>query len=166
MTTERKLPTLPQSTVEQLVALRGTSKEEFYALIRALRLENWPLRAIADPFGVSRTAASDWEKAYDGVTPLPKVPSLPVVAPKERKSSYKKQELTSAQIASLRSLAVLASEVRRHTDPNAPSRKAAQLLEQKLIEYANQGISRTQLAKYCGVSRSAIQQRLVKYDTK
>lgn len=163
METSKQLPTLPQATVKQLVALRGTSKEDFHALIKALRLENWPLRAIAEPFGVSRTAASDWEKAYDGVTELPKVPALPVVPVKERKSTYKKVELSVDEANDLRKLANLASEVRRHTDANAPSRRAAMELEGKLIEYANKGISRTQLAKYCGVSRSSIQQRLGKY---
>lgn len=164
MSTSKQLPTLPQATVNQLVALRGTSKEEFHALIKALRLENWPLRAIAEPFGVSRTAASDWEKAYDGATELPKVPSLPVVPVKERKSAYKKTELSADEAQDLLKLANLASEVRRYTDVSAPSRRAALELEGKLIEYANKGISRTQLAKYCGVSRSSIQQRLGKYD--
>jgi hypothetical protein len=158
-----KLPTLPEDTVSKLVALRD-NKPEFHAYVKALRLKSWPLRAIAAPFSVSRTAASDWEKAYDGVTVLPEVPSMPVVAPKERKSSYERKELTRDEINSLRSLAVLASEVRRHTADNSPSRNAAKILEERLIEYANQGVTRTQLAEYCNVSRSSIQQRLAKYD--
>ncbi len=162
MSNDNKLPCLPQGTTEKLVALKGTSTEDFYALVKALRTEGWPLRAIAEPFSVSRTAAQGWEKKYEGGT-LPEVPALPQAPRQERKNSSKKYTLDLDQIKELQHLATLASGVRRYTDRNAPSRKAATDLEAKLIEYSNEGVSRTQLAKYCGVSDSSIKQRLRKY---
>jgi len=163
MSNDNKLPCLPQETTDQLVALKGTSTEEFYALVKALRTEGWPLRAIAEPFSVSRTAAQGWEKKYEEGTPLPEVPALPLVPRKERKNSSKKYTLAPDEIKDLQQLATLASGVRRYTDRNAASRKAAAELEAKLIEYSDQGVSRTQLAKYCGVSDSSIKQRLRKH---
>lgn len=163
MSNDNKLPCLPQDTTEKLVALKGTSTEDFYALVKALRIEGWPLRAIAEPFGVSRTAAQGWEKKYEEGTPLPEVPTLPLAPRAERKNSSKKYTLPLDEIKELQYLANLASGVRRYTDRNAESRKAATELEQKLIEHSGNGVSRTQLAKYCGVSDSSIKQRLRKH---
>jgi len=162
-TTDTKLPELPSDTATQLVALKGTCPEEFFALVKALRLEGWPLRAIAKPFSVSRTAAQGWENKYKQEWPLPEVPELPVQAPEDRKINVKKQTLSEDEAKILRELAELASSVRRYTDPNAPSRRAAYELEAKLIEYSARGLSRVQLAEYCGVSDSSIKQRLRKY---
>lgn len=163
MSTLTKLPTLPEDTATQLVALKGTCPEEFYALVKALRTEGWPLRAIAEPFTVSRTAVQGWEARYTGASPLPEVPKLPLPEPKDRKNSSKKYHLSESEAQTLKELASLASGVRRYTDQNAPSRRAASDLEARLIEYSNRGISRKQLAEYCGVSDSSIKQRLRKH---
>jgi hypothetical protein len=163
MSTNTKLPELPNDTATQLVALKGSCPEEFYALVKALRLEGWPLRAIAEPFSVSRTAAQGWEHKYQTEWPIPEVPELPVQPPKDRKNSTKRYTLTDDEVKNLRELADTASTVRRYTDQNAPSRRAAHELEAKLLEYSNRGLSRTQLAVYCGVSDSSIKQRLRKY---
>lgn len=163
MSNDNKLPCLPQETTEKLLALKGTSTEDFYALVKALRIEGWPLRAIAEPFSVSRTAAQGWEQKYEEGTPLPSVPALPVSPRKEKKNKSKKITLTVDEITELQHLANLGSGVRRYTDPNSLSRRAAAQLEQLLIEYSDRGVSRAQLAKYCGVSDSSIKQRLRKY---
>lgn len=163
MSNTNTLPTLPQDTTEKLLALKATNSGDFYALVKALRKEGWPLRAIAEPFSVSRTAAQGWEKKYQEGTPLPEVPALPLLPRQERKNSSKKYTLDLDQIKELQHLANLASTVRRYTDRNAPSRKAAADLEALLIEYSGNGVSRTQLAKYCGVSDSSIKQRLRKH---
>lgn len=161
MSTQTKLPTLPQETTTQLVALKGTSPEEFYALVFALRTEGWPLRAIGEPFGVSRTAVQGWEQKYNPETPLPEVPELPV---REKIKIVKdKYVLSPEECQTLLDLATLASSVRRFTDENAPSRKAAEELEQYLIEYSTMGVSRADLARAAGVSDSSIKQRLRKY---
>lgn len=164
MTTSTKLPVLPEPTATQLVALKGSNPEEFIALVKALRLKGWPLRAIAEPFSVSRTAVQGWESQYRGAT-LPEVPDLPVREVKERKKKTTEPYVLSKEEAkTLRQLADQASQVRRFTDRNAPSRQAATELESKLIEYSNKGVSRKQLAIHCGVSDSSIKQRLRKYN--
>lgn len=156
------LPTLPEETTTQLVALKGTSPEEFYALVVALRTQGWPLRAIGEPFGVSRTAVQGWEQKYNPETPLPEVPELPK-REKTKKISKEKYILSPEECQTLQELANLASSVRRFTDENAPSRVAAQELEQHLIDYSEMGVSRADLARAAGVSDSSIKQRLRKY---
>lgn len=163
MSSKTNLPDLPKKTADKLVALKGTNPDEFHALIKALRNEGWPLRAIAAPFAVSRTAIMDWEKKCKPDAVLPEVPELPLPEPKDRVNSSKKYTLTEGEIKNLHDLTEKASKVRRYTDQNAPSRSAARQLEELLIEYSNNGISRTQLAQYCGVSDSAIKQRLRKH---
>lgn len=160
--TKHNLPELSEDTVEQLVALRESDKSEFYALIYALRAANWPLRAIAIPLNVSRTCVDDWKQKYDPTTPLPEVEQLPVVAVKDRTPTSKKFTLTTEESQRLFKLAQEASTVRRYTDINAPSRKAAAELEILLHSYSQKGASYMQLAKACGVSRSSITQRLGK----
>jgi transposase len=162
MSTDTKLPTLPQETATQLVALKGISPEEFYALVTALRTQGWPLRAIGEPFGVSRTAVQGWETKYSPETPLPEVPELPQ---KKKKSKEKKQKyvLTPEECQKMAELAETASSVRRYTDENAPSRKAAEEFERYLLEYTDLGVSRADLARASGVSDSSIKQRLRKY---
>lgn len=163
MSKNTKLPELPNDTATQLVALKGSNPEEFYALVKALRLEGWPLRAIAEPFAVSRTAVQGWENQHTGAT-LPEVPDLPKREIKERKkNTTEKYVLSDEEAKILRQLADEASQVRRFTDRNAPSRTAATILEAKLIEYSNKGVSRKQLAVHCGVSDSSIKQRLRKH---
>jgi predicted DNA-binding protein YlxM (UPF0122 family) len=164
MSIDNNLPSLSLETTQQLLALRETDKDQFFALVKALRTENWPLRAIAEPLGVSRTAVQSWENKYSPSTPLPQVEQIPVPEPKERTSGTKKQELSPQEVDELRQLAEEASTVRRYTDQNAQARRSADLLESKLYVYRHKGHSLTQLAEACQVSRSAIAQRLRKFD--
>lgn len=163
MSNTSTLPTLPQDVTEKLVALKDTSTEDFYALVVALRTQGWPLRAIGEPFGVSRTAVQGWEKKHNPEKALPEVPKLPS-KPKKEKDKVKKYTLTPEECKTLRELADLASTVRRYTDIYAPSRLAANDLEQKLLEYTNLGVSKVDLAKASGVSDSSIKQRLRKFE--
>lgn len=163
MTNTTNLPSLPPSIVTDLVSLRFSDKEGFYSLVKALRLANWPLRAIGEPFKVSRTAVSDWESKYTG-SALQTVPGPPEPARKDRTSGAKKMDMPSEEAADLLRLAKEASTVRRYTDANAPARHSADLLESKLRVYSNSGYSRAQLAKYCEVSPSSIAQRLRKFN--
>lgn len=162
MSTDKRLPTLPQETAEQLVALRGTSPEEFYALVKSLRTEGWPLRAISEPFEMTKTTAANWESKYPPEHPLPEVPPKPI-APSKIKPASKRIYLTDEQSEGLRSLAQEASQVRKNTYDGSPERLAAKELEKRLIDYVNMGVSKAELARICGVSDSSIKQRLRKY---
>jgi hypothetical protein len=163
MSTDNNLPSLSPETVNKLTALRDTDKDAFYALVWALRSKNWPLRAIAEPLGVSRTAVQGWERKSTTETPLPEVETMPTPPPKERTSGTPKKNLSDEECQTLRELAEEASTVRRYTDQNAQARRSADLLESKLYTYRVKGLSLTQLAVACGVSRSAVAQRLRKF---
>lgn len=162
MSSDNNLPSLSPDTVDKLTALRDTDKDAFYALVKALRSNNWPLRAIAEPLGVSRTAVQGWERKATPIQP-PEAEIMPTPPPKERTSGTPRKNLSDDECQTLRELAEEASTVRRYTDENSPSRRSAALLESKLYTYRIKGISLTQLADACGVSRSAIAQRLRKY---
>ena len=157
------LPELSDESVQQLKALREGEAQSFYAYVKSLRKNKWPLRAIAEPLGVSRTAVSNWERSVHNSTPLPATERLPEVLPKRVKPVYRKFELTASQQKELKDLAHEASKVRRFTDANAPSRRDAEKLESLLLKYTKAGASFGQLAKACEVSRSSIAQRLRKY---
>lgn len=157
-----KLPELSDETVRDLKILRKDGGQRFYAYVKSLRINKWPLRAVATPLGVSRTAVSNWEKAFDASVHLPVVEDLPAVVPKAVKPVYHRFELTPSQSLELESLAHEAAKVRRFTDYNAKSRKDAEKLEELLRKYTAEGASLGQLAKACKVSRSSIAQRLRK----
>lgn len=162
-TDTNRLPALPQDTANKLTALKGTCPEEFYALVSALRTEGWPLRAIADPLGVSRTAVANWGHNPAQPGPPPDVPKMPAPPAKEPKKSKKPQSLPDEEAQELRELAAAATSVRRYTDQNAASRRAATELERRLIGYRKEGYSFRKLASYAEVSDSSLKQRLRKY---
>jgi AraC-like DNA-binding protein len=164
MSSDTNLPSLSPETVNTLTALRDTDKDQFIALVMALRTRNWPLRAIAEPLGVSRTAVQGWERKYIPGTPLPDAEWKPEPAPKDRTSGSTKKYLSDEESQELYRLTEEARSVRRYTDQNSPSRQAADRLEDKLYSHRLGGISITQLAVACGVSRSAVAQRLRKFN--
>lgn len=120
--------------------------------VKALRLEGWPLSSISEVFGVSKTTISAWETRSDYETEPVEVPPYP-----------KPRELTDFEKDNLRLLTEKASKVRRFTDKNAPGRRSGLALEKTLIHLHAEGITITALAKACGVTRRAINQRLEKY---
>lgn len=162
MTHKNVLPTLSEETIRTLKEQKIFNKIEFYAHVKALREAGWPLRAIADPLAVSRTAVTGWNIKYTGGTPLPTVEEFPKVEPKNRKNGAKRYKLTEEESAELLRLATEASTVRRFTDANAQSRKSAKVLEDLLYVYMQKGASLRVLSEACGVSRSSISQRLRK----
>lgn len=157
------LPELPSTAVDDLKRLREGETQPFYAYVKSLRANKWPLRAIARPLGVSRTAVSNWERSVLDSTPLPATEKLPETLPKRVKPVYAKFELSLDQQKELKRLAHEASKVRRFTDPDSKSRRDAEKLESLLLKYTKAGASLGQLAKASEVSRSSIAQRLRKY---
>jgi transcriptional regulator with XRE-family HTH domain len=158
-----KLPTLSPDTVETLKELRTNDTPAFLLHVKALRAAQWPLRAVSEPLGVSRTTVSNWELGAPAGD-LPEVEQMPLTAPKERTKAQKKVTLTMDEAAELHRLTEEAATVRRFTDANAQSRQSARLLESMLYNYREKGHTLTELAKACDVSRSAIAQRLRKTD--
>lgn len=156
------LPSLSEDTAEHLRSLRKGDAQPFFAYIKSLRRNKWPLRAIATPLGVSRTAISNWEDAVLDSTPVPESERFPEAPKKIKRKLSQKYKLTSSQEEELKNLAHEASKVRRFTDEYASSRLDAAKLEELLRLYTKAGASLGQLAKACEVSRSSIAQRLRK----
>lgn len=159
-----KLPTLSPDTVKTLQELRGNDTPAFLLHVKALRAAQWPLRAISEPLGVSRTTVSNWELGAPSGASLPEVEQMPLTAPKDRTKAQKKVTLTTDEAEELHRLTEEAATVRRFTDANSQSRQSARLLESMLYNYREKGHTLTELAKACHVSRSAIAQRLRKTD--
>lgn len=159
------LPALSDETIDTLKALRKDDPDKFHALVAALRSRKWPLRAIADGLGVSRSIVAVWEKKGKEF-PNPKVEVLaqdmPKDLPRKVRPVYSSYKLSEEQQKELRDLTEKASTVRRFTDPNAPSRIAAAELEQLLHKHRDNGASLADLARACKVSRRAVAQRLEK----
>lgn len=159
-----QLPELSEDSIRTLKFLRETNLPAFYAYVVSLRANKWPLRAISEPLGVSRSIVSIWEKKYDNTVRIPLSEKMPEAPKKEKKPSRPKFTFTEYEANNLYNLAHEAAKVRRFTDKNADSRIAASTLEELLLHYKSEGASLGQMAKACEVSRSSIAQRLRKYE--
>ena len=160
-----KLPRLSRETVNRLKDLREEdNKQPFYALVVALRRNKWPLRAIAEALGVSRSIVNIWETKLDPRTPIPKSEELPQVINEKVKPIYLRYTLTEDEAIELAVLTKQAQGVRRHTGQDSPARRAAERLEELLHQHREKGASLNTLRVACGVSRRAVAQRLEKRD--
>lgn len=155
---------LPETTLEQLIRFRETDTDLFYAKIRGLRENKWSLRKIANDLGVSPSGVAIWERkaAYASTEDLPIAPQRDPAASQKPKKI--KVEITDSDRQRIAELSPKASEVRRFTPHNHPSRKAAEELEQILYSNKQRGVSLQDLAKAAGRTRRAIAQRLEKFD--
>lgn len=166
-TTKGNLPRLSSETVNKLKDLYSYGRAEedmqpLYAFVVALRKNRWPLRAIAEALGVSRSIVNIWETKLDPATPLPETEELPEVINEQVKPIYMRYTLSIDDAVDLAVLTEQASSVRRFTAPNADSRKAAIKLEDLLLEHRTKGASLQTLAVACKVSRRAVAQRIEK----
>lgn len=144
---------LPPEYANKLKSLYESGQtEELIAHTKALRSEGWPLSVISDAVGVSKTSVSKWSHRDSEEQP-PEVPEY-----------VRPHELTPFEIKNLSLLTEKASKVRRFTDVQAPSRVAALALEKSLLAHKGNGVTISDLARACGVTRRAINQRLEKYD--
>lgn len=125
--------------------------DTFLSHITQLRSSGWPLSAIATALGVSKTTVAKWaNKKFD---------AQEITAP----AYYLAPLLSQEEISTLQDLTQKSSKIRRFTPENSPARQDARELEKLLIQYKNLGVTVTDLAEACGVSRRAINQRLDKY---
>lgn len=143
-------------TPEYATCLRGMRESgqtsTYLSHVKALRQEGWPLSSISEVLGVSKTTISAWESRTDFELEPVEVPPYP-----------KPRELSTFELNNLRLLTQKSSKVRRFTDKNAPGRRSALALEKTLLHLHAEGITITALAKACGVTRRAINQRMEKY---
>jgi len=158
------VPVLSDELIDRLKDLRETDRDAFYALVSELRTRKWPLRAVSEALGVSRSIIAVWSRKGADFE-LPEIRELAEDVPElpsKVRPMYSTYTLTDEQRDKLYALAREAANVRRFTDQNAPSRLAAAELEDLLHEHRDKGASLSDLADACGVSRRAVAQRLEK----
>lgn len=164
MTEKSSLPELSSETVAKLKHLRDTDRNSFYEYVASLRKNKWPLRAISQPLGVSRSIVQIWENKVPTNADLPDTEPLPKAIDEQVKPIYLRYELSDEESTRMYVLAREASKVRRFTDADSPARDAAKELEDLLHYHKDRGASLNTLKVACGVSRRAIAQRLEKRD--
>lgn len=144
--------TLPSEYVSELRGLRESGQSDlFLSHIKSLRDSCWPLSTLATALDVSKTTVAKWgNKDFD----TKEVETPPFYIP---------PTISDIEASVLAELTKKSSTVRRFTAPNSPARKAAEALESMLLDLRSKGVSVTDLAKACGVTRRAINQRLDKY---
>ena len=161
---------LPDNTAKTLQQLKGSQPKQFYAHVIALRERGWPLRALGEPFNVSRVAVSNWEeKAYgDPETVILSkgvaVPELPIDGHGSKTKAAKiTPDVPKTDQERFARLAPIAAKNTRWSEPNSPERLAAEELNQLIAYYhLYRKVPAAAIARYAGVSRRAIMQRLKK----
>jgi predicted DNA-binding protein YlxM (UPF0122 family) len=161
---------LPAYASTYLEDLRNSETKYFLAYVLALRERGWPLRAIGDPFNVTRAAVQNWvQRANENeeIVALSNEYDAPEIPLDMRGSRLKVVRLVPDVPVEdrdrIRQLTVEASVVKRWTPENSSARAAALELEELLYYYSiKQNVSVTKLAKYAGVTRRAVQQRIEK----
>lgn len=156
------LPVISVSTTNILVGLYEDESPVFYDHVEALVSAGWPLRAIAEPLGVSGTTVSVWAGKATHSEDISLLEDLPSDLPRAINSRYRKSEVSEESGVLLRSLVESARRVRRNTPDNSPFRVASAQLDSLLSELNASGVSIERLATECGVSRGAIVRRLNK----
>ena len=172
--TNKRNAKLPEHVAQQLRDLREEDREQFLALVLALRDRRWPLRAIGEAFGVTRAAVQNWVargKQDTEVVALSTTISAPELPLNTRGSTLKAKKLVpdvpEEDRGTIRDLTEQASVVKRWTPQDSPARQAAFELENLLYHYAVQrGVPLTRLAEYAGVTRRAVAQRVDKQRTR
>lgn len=150
---------LPEYAKKLLIDLRAAKPQDLHDYVKALRGAEWPLRAIAEVLGVSRTAVSNWESK--GVArERADVPSVGIVPASQRTRVSKKYTPSGEETEQLQSLSSQAKLVRRFTDANAASRRASAELDSLLVDLHERGTTLRDLATLCGVSRASISERI------
>lgn len=141
----------PEYTAHLLDVYESGLSDTFLSHIAQLRESGWPLSVIATALHVSKTTVAKWaNKEHDTI----KV---------ETPEYYTPPIITDVEKAVLEDLASKSSKIRRFTPINSPARKSAQALEAMLVSFKDKGVSVSDLALACGVSRRAVNQRLDKY---
>lgn len=161
-------PVLPDTESERLTALRGgEDRSSLYAYVLALRQAGWPLRAIADPVGVSRMGVKLWEdtakklELQAAATALD-VPKPPLMSVGSGVSAARRTiDVPQRDRQRLYDLQQLARLVRQSTPAGAPSRLASDELDGLLVKYVEiRGVQPMVVARHAGVTRRAIVARL------
>lgn len=154
------LHTLPENTAQELITLRQSDIEEFYAFIKGLTDAGWSLRSIGEAIGTSFTSIQKWKNmaAQETTHEIPEVPQR--FKASSSKPVKPEVHISSSDQERILELIPQAAMVRGRTPKDSPYRAAAIELEDLLFKYKEQDVSYKRLSELAGVSRRAIAQRL------
>lgn len=160
---------LPTETAMRLIKAKEKDEVLFLSFILTLREADWPLRAIAEPFNVSRTAAMKWETKAKGHSEVSINPDLLLVTPEGYGVRRKRiiPDIPKADLKKLKELAIQAKGVTRWTPHTHPAKIAAIHLEKMILHYTQERkVPVSVVARHLGVTPRAIAQRIEKYKDK
>lgn len=157
---------LPDEAVTKLKTLKAENPPLFDSLILGLREAGWPLRAIAEPFDVSRVTVKNWESRAIANSAQPTVGVWPVPLDARGIKVRPKRippDVPTKDRQRIAELSDQARRVRRWTADNAPEKKAANELEDLIYQYVViRKVPAAVFARYANVTRRAIMQRIEK----
>lgn len=159
---------LPQSIENILVTTRAEQPTLFLAYVIALRKQQWPLRAIATPFDVSRVSAKNWEtKALNDpqAVKLSETLNIPPIPLSVRGAGVRAKKIPRdiplEDRQRIAELSLLARKVRRWTPDDSPEKRASHEFEDLINKYVvERKVPASVFARYAGVTRRAITQRV------
>lgn len=165
------LAQLPQNEANRLREIHASGdRDALRGYIRALRDRRWPLRAIGEPLGLSRSTIQFWE-----TTGVPEEnPSQEIVVSMSPRAietagdklTRRRSEVLEEDKQRMNLLSFMAKQVRSQTPENSPLRRAANELDAKIEEYLKRMVPVTEIAKAMGVTHRAVKARMERYHAK
>lgn len=138
-------------------------------LAAAGRKAGWPVRALAEPCGVTPERLRQIIKDRAGGKRLPANPKFPKYEPprakKDRtpKSKIKRSNLTPEERSELKELAVLARQNTGSRPLNSPYRRASERFSRLIIKYHKRGVIWGEMADATGHKISGLRMRAARH---
>ena len=157
------LPHLPEAQADRLRALHASGdRPALKAYINALRAQQWPLRAIGEPLGLSRSTIQYFEKTAEYVDhTILDIPFSPkAIETAGARTVRWRSHLPGNQKAWLHVLAQQARKVRAQTLPGSAPHRASEDLDNLIEHYLNRMVPVTEIAEAMGVTHRAVKARI------
>lgn len=161
----RSVTILPPEEQSKLRAVREAGDlPELRQRILALRMKEWPLRAIGEPLAAPRSTVRMWEKGADPAQPVPEVPECQR-AERSRGERVVRLRIDVPELErdELRRLAEAARRVRGRTPKASPDRLAADRLDHLIEKYMARDVPVKRIAEHMGVTPRAVTARRERY---
>lgn len=136
-------------------------------LAAAGRKAGWPVRALAEPTGVSAERLRQIIRDRAAGKPLPRSPKFPKYSPprakKERPKKIQRSHLTEEERAELEELAILARQNTGSRPLNSPYRRASERFSALIIKYHKRGVIWGEMAEATGHKISGLRMRAARH---
>lgn len=157
----KKLSQLPEAESTKLKEIyESGDREELKSYIASLRAQQWPLRAIGEPLGLSRSTIQFWEKNYTDEPNDEVLYSPRAIETSGVKTVRWRTQILDGDYIRFRELAALAKGVRSQTPQGSPLRLASAELDALIETYLSRMVPITEIAKAMGVTHRAVKARI------